>query len=108
MIIQVNKYVRQLLWHLLYVDTAVEGSELYFYNTEGDRNPVLSEASCRMDVIRDSSVRKGIVPHGFHKITVAFSSISPSNFDFAILIYARCSILQDAWLTTEFLSPSVL
>ena len=31
-----NKNVRQLVWHLYYVDTAVEGSELYCYNTEGD------------------------------------------------------------------------
>ena len=29
-----NKNVRQLVWHLQYVDTAVEGSELYCHNTE--------------------------------------------------------------------------
>ena len=37
---------------LQYVDTAVEGSELYCYNREGDRNSVVSQASCRMDVTR--------------------------------------------------------
>ena len=47
-----NKNVRQLVWHLWYVDTAVEGSELYYYNTEGDRNSVVSQASCRTDDIR--------------------------------------------------------
>ena len=30
----------------------IEGSELYCYNTEGDRNLVVSQASCRMDVTR--------------------------------------------------------
>ena len=30
----------------------VEGSELYCYTTEGDRNSVVSQGSCRMDVIR--------------------------------------------------------
>jgi hypothetical protein len=40
-----NKNVR----HLKYVDTAVEGCELYFYNTVGYRNSVVSQASCRMD-----------------------------------------------------------
>ena len=39
--------MRQLVWHL-YVDTAVEGSELYCYNTEGNRISVVSKASCRM------------------------------------------------------------
>ena len=34
--------VRQLVWHLLYVDTAVEDSEIYCYNTEGDRNSYVS------------------------------------------------------------------
>ena len=28
----------------------VEGNELSYYNTEGDRNSVVSHASCRMDV----------------------------------------------------------
>jgi hypothetical protein len=37
-----NKNVRQLVWDLKYVDTAVEGSELYCYNTEGDRNSIVS------------------------------------------------------------------
>jgi hypothetical protein len=31
-----NKNVRQVLWHLQYVDTALEGSELYCYNREGE------------------------------------------------------------------------
>jgi hypothetical protein len=30
--------------------TAVEGSELYCYNSEGYTNSVVSQASCRMDV----------------------------------------------------------
>ena len=47
--ITLNKNARQLVWQL-YVDNAVEGSELECYNTEGDRNSVVSQASCRMDV----------------------------------------------------------
>ena len=31
---------------------AVEYSVFYCYNTEGDRNSVVSQASCRMDVTR--------------------------------------------------------
>ena len=38
MIIPQNKNVRQQVWHLQYVETAIEGIELYCYNTEGDRN----------------------------------------------------------------------
>ena len=93
MMIPQNKNVRQLVLHLYYVDTA-EGSEIYCYNTDGIRNLIVSQASCRMDVtrlelrasvkrggsLRDSSVRKSIVPQGFHKLTVAFSSISPSQY----------------------------
>ena len=30
------------------IDTAVEDSELYCYNTEGYRNSVVSQASCRI------------------------------------------------------------
>ena len=41
--------MRQQVWHLHYVDTAVEDSEVYCYNKEGDRNSVVSQASCRMD-----------------------------------------------------------
>ena len=37
---------------LVVLDTAVEHSQLYFYNREGDRNSVVSQASCRMDVTR--------------------------------------------------------
>ena len=40
-----NKNVRQLVWHL-YINTAVENSEIYYYNTEGDRNSVVSQVSC--------------------------------------------------------------
>ena len=50
MMILQNKNVCQLVWHLKYIDTAVEGSELYCYNTEGDRNSFVSQESCRMDV----------------------------------------------------------
>ena len=49
---QQNKDVRQLVWHLQYVDTAIEDSELYYYNTERDKNSVVSQASCRMGVPR--------------------------------------------------------
>ena len=47
-----NKYVRQLVWYFWYVDTAVEDSELCCYNTEGDRNSVVSQDSWRIDVTR--------------------------------------------------------
>ena len=47
-----NKNVHQLVWHLYYIDTAVEGSEFYCYNTEHARNPVVSQESWRMDVTR--------------------------------------------------------
>jgi hypothetical protein len=46
---------------LIVVDTAVEGSELYCYNTEGDRNSAASQALCRMDVTR--------LEHGMSKFT---------------------------------------
>ena len=49
MTIPQNKNVRQLVWH---VDTAVEGSELYPYNTEGIKNSVVTQASAQRDVIR--------------------------------------------------------
>ena len=42
--------VCQLVWQLYNIDTAVEGSELYCYNIEDDRNSVVSQASCIMDV----------------------------------------------------------
>ena len=40
--------VHQLVWHLEYIDTAVEDNELYCYNIAGDRNSVVSQVSCRM------------------------------------------------------------
>ena len=43
--------MHQLVWYL-YVDTAVEVSETYYYVTERYRISVVSQASCRMDVIR--------------------------------------------------------
>jgi hypothetical protein len=52
MMISQNKNVCQLVWHLYYVNTAVESSELYCYNTEGDINSVVSQASCKMEVTR--------------------------------------------------------
>ena len=52
MMIPQNNNVHQLIWHLPYVDTAVDGSDLYCYNTEGDRNSVESQASCKMYVTR--------------------------------------------------------
>ena len=42
MMIPQNKNVRQLVWHL-HIDTAVEGSELYYYNTEDNKKSVLWE-----------------------------------------------------------------
>ena len=30
----------------------------------------------------NTAAQKGIVPHGFHKLTVAFSSISPSQYGY--------------------------
>ena len=51
MIIPQNKNVRQLSCHLQYVDTALEGCELYFYNIEGDGNSVVSQAWCSMDLL---------------------------------------------------------
>ena len=53
-----NKNMRQLVWNL-YIDTAVEGSELYCYNTEDDIYLVVSQASPRMDaaaVIHEMSI----------------------------------------------------
>ena len=32
--------------------TLVEGSELYYYDTEDDKNSVVSQASCRMNETR--------------------------------------------------------
>ena len=58
----------------------------------------------------ENSVRKTIVPHGFHKLTVAFSSISPSQYGYFDVGCSSqvTSILHDAQLTTELLLPSVL
>ena len=36
-------FLREFSW---YVYNAIEGSELYCYNTEGDRNSIVSQASC--------------------------------------------------------------
>ena len=52
MIITKNKNVRQLVCQLQYVETAVEGYELYYYNTEDDIYPVVSQAFCEIDVTR--------------------------------------------------------
>ena len=41
-----NKNVHQLVRHLYHIDHAVQGSELFCYNTEDNRN------SCRIDVTR--------------------------------------------------------
>jgi hypothetical protein len=58
-----NKNVHQLVWHLWYIDTAVESSELYCYNTEGSKNSVVSQTLCRMDVTR-------LEQHAYIKIAV--------------------------------------
>ena len=75
------------------------GRELYFYNIENDRNSVVSQASCRMDVTPleqrasltrggggDSSVRISIGLHDFHKISVALSSNSPSQYGYFVVV----------------------
>ena len=36
----------------LYVETEIEDSEFYCYNTKEDRSSVVSQASCKMDVSR--------------------------------------------------------
>ena len=46
----INKIMPQLVWHFSYVDTAVEGSEIYCYDKESDRNSVVSQALCRINV----------------------------------------------------------
>ena len=74
MILQRNN-VRQLVWRLHYVDTAVEGSELYCYNTEGDRNSVVSQASCRMDAIHKMSKFIQDEPVVFDKIHIVGSGL---------------------------------
>ena len=55
MMIPQNKNVRLLVWHFYYVDTAVKGSELYCYNTEGDRDLVVNQASFRINVSHETS-----------------------------------------------------
>ena len=68
MMLPQNKNVRQPVWHL-YVDTAVEDSELYCYNIEGNRNSVVSQASSRMNVIRieqNSHMAKPAAFDAFH------------------------------------------
>ena len=44
--------MRQLVWHLWYVGPVVEVSDRYCCNTQGHRNAVVGQASCRMDVTR--------------------------------------------------------
>ena len=55
--------VHQLVWHLSYIDSAVEGSYLYSYTTEGNRNLQLSQVLCRIDVTR-------LKQHAYIKIAV--------------------------------------
>ena len=45
-----NKNVRQLVWDFQYAGIAVKDRELYCYSTDGNRNSVVSQASCRMAV----------------------------------------------------------
>ena len=64
-----NKNVCQLVWHLWYVYTAVQGSEICNYNTEGDRNSVVSEVSCRMGwTLLELQAETGIEKQTIHKI----------------------------------------
>ena len=63
-----NNNVHQLVWHL-YVDTAVEDNELYYYNPEGDRNSVVSQASWRMGwALLELQAKTGIGKRTIHKI----------------------------------------
>ena len=39
--------MHQLVWHWYDVETAVESSELNCYNTEGDKNSVVNQASSK-------------------------------------------------------------
>ena len=59
MMIPQNKNERQLVWLLQYVETPVDGSELYCYSTEDNRNSVTSQTSYRMDVTRLEKIRHG-------------------------------------------------
>ena len=52
MMIPQSNNVLQLVRHIYYVDTAVQGINLHCYNTEGDRNSVASQSLCRLDVTR--------------------------------------------------------
>ena len=53
----------------LVVDTAVEGSELYCYNTEGNRNSVVSQVSSRMGrTLLELQAETGIEKRSFHMI----------------------------------------
>ena len=68
MIIPQNKNVCHLIWHL-YVDTTVEGSELYCCNAEGDRNSVASQALWRMGwTLLELQAETGIEKRTFHKV----------------------------------------
>ena len=55
-----NKNVCQLIWHLWYVHTIVEVSELYCYNREGNRNSVVRFSrvflSCKANVRRSPRI----------------------------------------------------
>ena len=79
MMIPQNKNVRQVVWHL-YVDTAVEDSELYCYNTEDDRNSVLSQASCRMDLTR-------LLPHLSQRTVEALGGITLKVYEYEYGIF---------------------
>ena len=95
---------------------------LYFYYKQGHRKSVVSQVLCRMDVIRleqctslkcgspsrDSSVWKGIAPHSFHKLTVTFSRISPSQygyFDVGTLFYESHPFCTTLDLQLSFYCP---
>ena len=70
MMILQNKNMSQLVCHLN-VDTAVENTKLYCYNKEGDRNSVVSQASCRIDVTRlepNLHILKSVVIDFFYKV----------------------------------------
>ena len=94
--------------------------QFYCYSIEGDRNSVVSQVSCRMDVIRleqhhayikivvmrERNAREChselVCSHSFHKLTVAFSCISPSQygyFDVGALFYHTEWCLTYNWIS---------
>ena len=100
MILQ-NKKVHQLICHTWYVDTAIEGSELYCYNTEDDRSPVASQASCRMEwTLLELQAETGIEKRTIHEILRKMDTIC--NMPFTFFFNSTLFIHTRAPNTTHF------